>query len=287
MLKEFLEISGLKDEVNKIYDEYNKGLILPEKAIALTKKLITNYWISESEQVILLELIGADNNVPNSIGYDLSNAISIHNPDELPDVTQISGIFEPYLKMDIILPEIYTGKVIELLNNRRGTTESIIALSIGQIKLACIIPLAEVIVDFYDELKSLTKGYASMSYEIFEYRKSDLVKIDFLLNTKIVEPLSIIRHRSIAEKVARIAAEKLKEVIPRQQIEVAIQAVIGAKVIARETIKPFRKDVTAKLYGGDITRRMKLLDKQKAGKKRMKSFGNVQVPKEAFLDFLK
>lgn len=287
MLAEFLEISGLKSETIKIYEDYKNGLIVPEKAVDLIKKNISNYYLPKTEQESLIEILGINSSQKNPTKDDLTDAISIRNPGEMPDPNFISAIFEPFLDMDIILPETYTGKIIELINNRRGSTTNISALSIGQIKLSCSLPLSEVIIDFYDELKSLSKGYASMSYEITGYQKSDLVKIDFLLNSKIIEPLSIIRHRSIAEKAGRTAAEKLKEVIPRQQIEVAIQAVIGAKVIARETVKPFRKDVTAKLYGGDITRRMKLLDKQKAGKKRMRSFGNVEVPKEAFLDFLK
>jgi GTP-binding protein LepA len=189
--------------------------------------------------------------------------------------------------MDLIAPTEYTGKIIELINESRGETLAINSLSLDQIQVICSIPLAEVIIDFYDKLKSGTKGYASMSYEISGYKKSNLLKIDILLNGKLIEPLSIITHKLNSEAMAKRICAKLKELIPRQQVEVAIQAVIGSKVIARETIKPFRKDVTAKLYGGDISRRMKLLDKQKEGKKRMKNFANVNIPNDVFLNMLK
>jgi GTP-binding protein LepA len=149
------------------------------------------------------------------------------------------------------------------------------------------IPLAEMIIDFYDDLKSATKGYATLSYEVLDFRPDDLVKIDFLVNKKVVDAMSIITHRTRGDLRGREICEKLKTLIPRQQFEIAIQAGIGARIIARETIKPFRKDVTGKLYGGDITRRMKLLDKQKKGKKKMKMIGNVEIPQSAFLSVLK
>ena len=161
------------------------------------------------------------------------------------------------------------------------------ALSIGQIQITCNLPLAEMIVDFYDDLKSATKGYATMSYEITGFEAEDLVKVDILVHNKLVDPISFITHRSNSEAKGRHVCAKLKEQIPRQQFEIPIQAAIGARVIARETVKSFRKDVTAKLYGGDITRRMKLLDKQKEGKKRMKMVGSVEIPQSAFLNILK
>jgi GTP-binding protein LepA len=213
--------------------------------------------------------------------------VTIHTPSELPDPSLIKEIQEPWIKIEIITPEEYIGKIIEIISARRGSYNSIRPLSAGQMEVSGEMPLAEMIVDFYDDLKSSTKGYATMSYEITGFRADSLAKIDILVNHKIVDPLSTITHKSSAESRGRHVCEKLKELIPRQQFEIAIQAAIGARVIARESIKPFRKDVTAKLYGGDRTRRMKLLDKQKEGKKRMKMVGNVEIPQSAFLNVLK
>lgn len=214
-------------------------------------------------------------------------AKTIHSPMEMPDPTFISQTMEPWIKLEIITPEEYLGKIIELITERRGSFEGISTLSMGQIRVTGELPLSEMILDFYDDLKSSSKGYATMSYEVLGFRAGSLVKLDFLVNTKPVGPLAVIVEKNSAELKGRQICEKLKELIPRQQIEIAIQAAIGSRIIARETIKPFRKDVTAKLYGGDITRRMKLLDKQKAGKKRMKTFGNVEIPQSAFLNVLK
>jgi len=212
---------------------------------------------------------------------------SIHTPSELPDPSKIKEIQEPWIKLEVITPESYTGKIIELITSRRGSYHNMSLLSAGQLQIAGEVPLAEMIVDFYDDLKSATKGYATMSYELIGFRTGDLVKIDILVNQKIVDPLSIINDKGQADSKGRHICEKLKELIPRQQFDIAIQAAIGSRVIARETIKAFRKDVTAKLYGGDMTRRMKLLDKQKEGKKRMKMVGNVEIPQSAFLNVLK
>ncbi len=213
--------------------------------------------------------------------------ISIHTPSELPDPSKIKEIQEPWIKIEIITPEEYTGKIIELVTSRRGSYDSINLLSQGQLQITGEMPLSEMIVDFYDDLKSATKGYATMSYDLIGFRTETLVKLDILVNQRAVDPLSIITHKSQSEERGRQVCEKLKELIPRQQFEIAIQASIGSRIIARETIKPFRKDVTAKLYGGDMTRRMKLLDKQKEGKKRMKMVGNVEIPQTAFLNVLK
>ncbi len=278
-LLDLINITDLEGEVEIIKLEKSP---LETKATKI-KNLLLKYVYSSSEETInniidLLNLRPVDN---------FDDFIIIHNPIDLPNPSNIESILEPILDMKIITPEIYTGKVIELINDSRGETVNMVGLSIGQIQIQCLIPLSEVIIDFYDKLKSDTKGYASMSYKIDKYQVADLVKVDFLLNNKIIEPLSIIKHKSKAEIVARNACERLKELIPKQQIEISIQGAIGSRIIARETIKAFRKDVTAKLYGGDISRRMKLLDKQKAGKKRMKSFGSVNVPKEVFLDFIK
>lgn len=243
--------------------------------------------ISESEflelaQMLSMEEFEKEKKISESF-YDLA----IFTPSNLPDPSQIKAILEPFVRLEIITPEIYVGKIIELISQKRGNYEGINLLSLGQIQLTAKLPLAEMIVDFYDDLKSLSKGYATMSYELIGFEKGDLVKIDILVNSKIVDPLSIITHKENAETKGRHICEKLKELIPRQQIDIAIQAAIGARIIARETIKCFRKDVTAKLYGGDISRRMKLLDKQKAGKKRMKMVGNVEIPQSAFLNVLK
>jgi GTP-binding protein LepA len=215
------------------------------------------------------------------------NETSIKNPSELPDPGSILSIKEPWIKLEIITPENYVGKIIEIITTRRGMYEGIHLLSGNQMQIEARMPLAEMIVDFYDELKSVSKGFATMSYEIGEFIADDLVKIDILVNHKIVDPMAIMAHKTRAEDKGRDICSKLKDLIPRQQFEIAIQAAIGAKVIARETIKAFRKDVTAKLYGGDITRRMKLLDKQKKGKKKMKMVGNVEIPQNAFLSVLK
>jgi GTP-binding protein LepA len=213
--------------------------------------------------------------------------VSIHTPAELPDPTQILETQEPWVKLEILAPESYIGGIIQLISDHRGIYTNMSFLSMNQVQITGEVPLAEMIINFYDELKSLSKGYATMSYELLEYRTQPLVKIDILVNGKEVAPLSIIDHRNRAEARGREVCSKLKELIPRQQFEVAVQAVIGGRVIARETIKAFRKDVTAKLYGGDITRRMKLLKKQSEGKKRMKMVGNVEIPQSAFLNVLK
>lgn len=246
--------------------------------------LLTESEALELCQMLVLELLeNSEDPDSNQVKYDLA----IFSPSGLPDPSQIKAILEPWTKLEIITPEEYVGKIIELVSGKRGHYDGISLLSLGQMQLTVRLPLAEMIVDFYDDLKSLSKGYATMSYSITGFEKAELVKIDILVNGKIVDPLSIITHRENAETKGRHVCEKLKELIPRQQIDIAIQAAIGARIIARETIKCFRKDVTAKLYGGDISRRMKLLDKQKAGKKRMKMVGNVEIPQSAFLNVLK
>lgn len=212
---------------------------------------------------------------------------SIRNSSQLPDPSKIEYIKEPFINLEIITPEIYVGKIIETISKRRGQYESINLLAGTQMEVHATMPLSEMIIDFYDELKSISKGFATMSYQIKEFRREDLVKVDIFVNHKVVDPLALITHKSKAEELGRQVCSKLKELIPRQQFEIAIQAGIGSKIIARETIKAFRKDVTAKLYGGDITRRMKLLEKQAKGKKKMKMIGNVEIPQSAFLNVLK
>jgi GTP-binding protein LepA len=234
-----------------------------------------------------LDLVLTTPSVEYKVVLTTNQEISIKSPVELPDPSQIKAIKEPWVSLEIITPEDYVGKIIELITDRRGNYEGINLLSQGQMQLTAKLPLSEMIVDFYDDLKSSTKGYATMSYEIDNFREDDLVKIDILVNKNLVGPMAIITHRSQSQNKGKKLTEKLKELIPRQQFEVAIQAAIGAKVIARETVKPFRKDVTAKLYGGDMSRRKKLLEKQKKGKKRMKMVGNVEIPQSAFLSVLK
>jgi GTP-binding protein LepA len=212
---------------------------------------------------------------------------SVKNPSELPDPSNIQTIKEPWIKLEIITPESYVGKIIETITSRRGMYSGIHLLSGDQMQINAELPLSEMVVDFYDDLKSVSKGFATMSYEVSDFREGNLVKVDILVNGNVVTPMAVMAHRSRAEDMGRNMCEKLKELIPRQQFEIAIQAAIGSRVIARETVKSFRKDVTAKLYGGDMTRRRKLLEKQKKGKKRMKMVGSVEIPQKAFMEVLK
>jgi GTP-binding protein LepA len=213
--------------------------------------------------------------------------IDVDNPAHFPDPSKISCVEEPYIKATILMPEKYMGAVMSLCMERRGMNTNYHYPMPGRIEFTCELPLAEVIYDFYDKLKSVTQGYGSFDYDLLDYRKSDLVKLDILVNGEIVDALSQLVHRSSARARGLHACERLKEEIPRQMFKIAIQAAIGGTVIARTTISPLRKDVTAKCYGGDISRKRKLLEKQKAGKKRMKTVGNVEIPQKAFLSVLK
>ncbi len=211
----------------------------------------------------------------------------IDNPALYPDPSRIASTQEPYIRATILMPDKYLGVVIRLCLERRGVSTKHQYLGSKRVELTCELPLAEVIYDFYDRLKTVTQGYGSFDYELLDYRDSDLVKLDILINGEKVDALSQLVHRDGAYQRARYACEKLKQEIPRQMFKIAIQGAIGAKIIARETISPFRKDVTAKCYGGDITRKRKLLEKQKKGKKRMKMVGSVMIPQSAFLAVLK
>ena len=213
--------------------------------------------------------------------------ISLHSPQEMPDPGEIERIEEPYLKAKILIPPDYVGAVMELTTARRGTFVTMNYLSPTTVEMIWEIPLSELIMDYFDKLKSNTKGYASLDYDFDGYKPSKLVKLDILLSGKPVDALSFIIHKDKAYDRGRVLTEKLRGIIPRQMFEVPIQAAIGGRVLARETVKAKRKDVLAKCYGGDISRKRKLLEKQKAGKKRMKNIGNVEVPQEAFMAILK
>jgi GTP-binding protein LepA len=213
--------------------------------------------------------------------------LAVDNPQHYPDPTRIQATAEPYIRATIMVPERYVGAVMKLCTERRGENLQFSHPLPGRVELQYDLPLAEVIIDFYDKLKSVTQGYGSFDYDLIGYRPSDLVKLDILLNSEKVDALSMIVHRGRAREWAVRVCERLKEEIPRQQFKIAIQGAIGGKIIARETISAFRKDVTAKCYGGDITRKRKLLEKQREGKKRMKMVGQVTIPQSAFVAVLK
>ena len=212
--------------------------------------------------------------------------ITVDNPSELPDPAKIASIEEPVMQISVFTPTRYIGVIMDLVTNKRGTFESMEHLDPQRVHIKYRIPLAEIVIDFYDQLKSRTQGYASLDYTLAGYREAELVKLDILVNSIPVDALSLIVHRDFAFANGRTLVEKLRRLIPRQMFEVPIQAAIGNKVIARETIKALRKDVLSKCYGGDITRKRKLLEKQKEGKRRMKMVGSVEIPQEAFMAIL-
>jgi GTP-binding protein LepA len=219
-------------------------------------------------------------------GEDDEDLVTVDNPEEMPHYGDIEQVFEPYIRADIITPSDYIGNLIQLCEDRRGEYVEQRWLDSERVSLVYELPLAEVVFDFYDTLKSVSRGYASFDYEFIEYRESDLVKLTILINEDPVDALSTIVHRDKAYDVGRKLTKKLKELIPRQLFEVPVQASIGRRIVARETIKAQKKNVTAKCYGGDITRKRKLWEKQKEGKKRMKQVGSVDIPQDAFLAVL-
>jgi GTP-binding protein LepA len=234
-----------------------------------------------------MEVITTVPNVSYKV-YDKKGGVTeVHNPSGLPDITLIDHIEEPYIRSSIITTTDYIGPIMTLCLGKRGELQKQEFISGNRVELTFDIPLGEIVIDFYDKLKSISKGYASFDYHLHDFRDSKLVKLDMLLNGESVDALSTLTHVDNAVTFGRKMCEKLKELIPRHQFDIAIQAAIGAKIIARETIKAVRKDVTAKCYGGDVSRKRKLLEKQKAGKKRMKQIGSVQVPQKAFLAVLK
>ena len=234
-----------------------------------------------------MEVITTVPNVSYKVYTKQGQELEVHNPSGLPDPTEIDHIEEPYIKASIITSSDYIGPIIKLCLDKRGELLDQQYISGNRVELHFMLPLGEIVIDFYDKLKSISKGYASFDYHIDSFRPSKLAKLDILLNGEPVDALSTLTHQDNAVTMGRQMCLKLKELIPRQQFDIAIQAAIGAKIVARETVKQVRKDVLAKCYGGDVSRKRKLLEKQKKGKKRMKQIGNVQVPQKAFLAVLK
>ncbi len=233
-----------------------------------------------------LSLINTVPSVLYKIHLRDGSIMDLENPADMPEITRIESIEEPWVRATIMMPDKYLGAIMELCASRRGVQENISYVG-NRAVLVYQLPLSEIVFDFYDRVKSLSSGYASFDYVLYDYRVSDLVKVSILVNDENVEPLSFLCHRSVAEKRGRQIVEKLKDLIPRHQFKIPLQAAIGGKIIARETIAAYRKDVTAKCYGGDITRKRKLLEKQKEGKKRLRTFGNVEIPQSAFINALK
>ena len=238
------------------------------------------------EREFNIELIATSPSVIYELTLTDNSTVTIDNPSKFPDKTKIKTVKEPYVKASIFVPSEYIGSIMELCQDKRGTYLNMEYIDTKRVNIHYEIPLAEIVYDFFDKLKSSTKGYASFDYELIGYKESDLVKLDILVNGEAVDALSVIVHKEFAYKRGRIIVENLKNIIPRQMFEIPIQAVIGSKVISRADIKAMRKNVLAKCYGGDVSRKRKLLEKQKEGKKKMKQIGRVEIPDEAFLKIL-
>ncbi|MDD2409195.1 MAG: translation elongation factor 4 [Bacilli bacterium] len=234
-----------------------------------------------------IDIIATSPSVIYEILLTNSEKILIDNPSQMPDQVKIQSISEPYIKANIFVPALYIGPIMELCQEKRGLYQTTEYIDESRVNIHYELPLAEIVYDFFDRLKSYTKGYASLDYELSDYKVSDLVKLDILINNETVDALSVIVHKDAAYQRGKTITNNLRKIIPRQLFEVPIQAAIGAKIIARETISAMRKNVLAKCYGGDVSRKRKLLEKQKAGKKRMKMIGSVEIPPEAFLSILK
>jgi GTP-binding protein LepA len=233
-----------------------------------------------------LELLATMPSVEYEVTLADGSLLPVHSPNDMADPSQVTQVREPYIRASILTPKEFVGQIMELCQERRGAHAGMHFLSQERLQLTYDLPLAEIVLDFFDQLKSRTRGYASLDYELIGMRESDLVKLDILLSGEPIDALSMLVHRSKAYEAGRMLTEKLREKIPRQQYDVPIQAAIGSRIVARETIKAYRKDVTAKCYGGDITRKRKLLQQQKRGKQRMKQVGRIEVPQEAFLAVL-
>jgi GTP-binding protein LepA len=233
-----------------------------------------------------LELLATMPSVEYAVTLTDGSTMSVHSPADMPDPGHIEMVKEPYIRASILAPKEYVGQIMELCQERRGEHAGMHYLSAERLQITYDLPLAEIVLDFFDQLKSRTRGYASLDYELIGMRESDLVKLDILLGGDPIDALSMLVHRSKAYDAGRTLTEKLRKTIPRQQYDVPIQAAIGSRIVARETIKAYRKDVIAKCYGGDISRKRKLLEQQKKGKQRMKQVGRIEVPQEAFLAVL-
>ena len=288
------DYNDLRDSMGKLRLNDASFEFLPETSIALGQGFRCGFLgllhleiIQERlEREFDLDLITTAPSVAYKIHMMDGSHIDLHNPADMPEPTQINSIEEPWIKATIMVPDEYLGSVLSLCTERRGTQVEL--TYVGNRAMAIYrLPLNEVVFDFYDRLKSITRGYASFDYEMDGYSENDLVKIQILVNAEPVDALAFIAHRSQSEARGRQVCERLKDLIPRQLFKIPIQAAIGGKVIARETIAAMRKDVTAKCYGGDISRKRKLLDKQKKGKKKMRQFGRVEIPQSAFINALK
>ena len=264
----FLGLLHMEIVQERLEREYNVDLLLTSPTVSYKIKLLTQKGIDPTK-------------------LDDEGLYVISNSSDLPPREFIDTILEPYVQVEIVTPNEFVGGVMELAQKARGIQHNMSYINAERVLLTYHFPLMEIISEFYDRLKSISQGYASMNYEYIDYREGDLVKLDIMVAGEVIDSLATLVHRSHAESVGRIVCKKLKEIIPKAQFVIAIQAAIGIKVIARETISAMRKDVLAKLYGGDVSRKMKLLKKQKAGKKRMKQFGKVSIPQEAFLSVLK
>ena len=271
---------ALKEAIEKL--KLNDASLTFEPETSSTLEIISE----RIEREFGIEIIATTPSVNYEINLTDGSTIFIDNPSMMPDKVKIKNIKEPYIFTNILVPTDYIGPIMELCQDKRGIYKSIDYLDTTRVNIHYELPLSEIVYDFFDRLKSSTKGYASFDYEVIGYKESDLVKMDILLNGEVVDALSLIVHKDFAYDRGRRMVDNLKNIIPRQMLEVPVQAVIGSKVIARSDIKAMRKDVLAKCYGGDITRKRKLLDKQKEGKKKMKTIGKVEIPSEAFLSIL-
>jgi GTP-binding protein LepA len=234
-----------------------------------------------------LELLATMPSVEYEVTQTDGETIAVHSPNDMPDPTKVSEVREPYIRASILSPKEYVGQIMELCQDRRGEHVGMHYLSAERLQITYDLPLAEIVLDFFDRLKSATRGYASFDYEFSHFQAAPLVKLDVLINGEAVDALSLIVHRDNSYNRGRELVDKMQELIPRQMFDVAVQAAIGSHIIARASVKAMRKNVLAKCYGGDISRKRKLLEKQKAGKKRMKQVGQVEIPQEAFLAVLR